>query len=658
MTTHDRLPSRRAKLHAEKIASLLSLGPIGKVLASHFEERVSAAPQSTGQTVWTHVSVIRDVLSERGGTIDGPMFDALYTRLEASGMAPLSKATLYGGAMGIAKRLMDDGAIPAFKVPRRYAHKAVLAATPPPRRMTDGIDPDTSVSDHQFLEAVVDFAYAELETWNRKRALAAEIAEAGRLAYQDMLPRLDESLGNKMDSGWAGALIRDRRAELARDSFPVDAMGLASFTYCYLFAQEALDGIPLTANAMARDGGLTPAERRYARRMKFVSGSYPGLFPSVLCPSQDEAAALAVLLAAAHVNAFSIAELRAGCLRPTENPNVYVLAWHKRRAGGAMHGLAFPEGEDLAADRQYDEVADPSITYDSATGEVSRILPDRGRAVRGRSVPAVIRLYKDGATALRRAMGYREDDPEAPLLLTRPDKMYPGEKAGNVYQPSLATLTRAVEEFRLRFAEARTDDIPGVAEARFTLKSIRVSAIHQHLRARRDPAAVQTTAQHKGPRATAYYLRHRESMQIHSEETRRIVDAMETAVRENNLVVGLAEAPPNVQDIGHGAACRDRYTGQMPGQREGRPCDFFIGCLTCERAVVVATPLNYARILRWRDHLLSSRRRHDEAPARWERWIAPQLRVIEDALADFPADVALAGKEMASRLRLDFGAVW
>lgn len=141
MTTHDRLPSRRAKLHAEKIASLLSLGPIGKVLASHFEERVSAAPQSTGQTVWTHVSVIRDVLSERGGTIDGPMFDALYTRLEASGMAPLSKATLYGGAMGIAKRLMDDGAIPAFKVPRRYAHKAVLAATPPPRRMTDASTP-------------------------------------------------------------------------------------------------------------------------------------------------------------------------------------------------------------------------------------------------------------------------------------------------------------------------------------------------------------------------------------------------------------------------------------------------------------------------------------------------------------------------------------
>jgi hypothetical protein len=649
----------------DDILKIEAMGPVGTLLARQFSERGSAAmSKRTAESLRYHTRVFGEVVGARD-TLDADALNTFYEFLETSSYSPATKQTLYKHGCGISRYLIDSKLIGHFRVPGRYRHAAVLSVTPPPRRVTDGVRlADTELTDDKMLNQIVSFAYEELEAWRHKRALAAVLATAAREAYRAVLEATKQAWPAhsfaRMDTTWADAVLAAHGSGLERHGFPTNGRDLASLAFCILFAHEHYNGIPRTVTEVRRlpDDQKIPGEVRYASMIIRVGSEFPGLFPSMLCPGQDEAAALAVLLAAAHVNADSVVAMKAACLKATRDPNVFVLAWHKARAGGEMEGLGFP---NRPANNSPDCEDNGAAEIDEKTGEMRRQILARGATDAVRSIPTAIRDYLKASAPLRAAMDMPDGPdgvphPDAKLLLVQPDKVQPGATG---FTCSARTLRRGVEAFAARLQERIVVAHSEASGFRIGLKSIRVSAIHQFRRSSGSMNATVIASQHASRDQTAYYLRHRDVMALNSEETRRIVNALDHAVRTGTLILVAADhRPTGAVDIGHGLTCRNRHDSQMPGQRPDLPCDFFLGCLSCERAIVVATPLNYARLARYREHLISSRQRRDQNPERWHRWVMPMLPVLEQALADFPPETAAEGTKLAARLRLDFGAIW
>ena len=296
-----------------------------------------------------------------------------------------------------------------------------------------------------------------------------------------------------------------------------------------------------------------------------------------------------------------------------------------------MDGLGFPIAPHIRRHEHADEDAgdvddDGAAEIDVSTGQLRRELAAHDVDHPDCSIPGAIQDYLHASASLRRGMGLPDGNDgqpqsEARLLLVQPDKMMP---TANGFICPARTLRRGVAAFATRFHVRIAAEHPGVSRLNVGLKAIRVSAINQFRRSSGSMDATVAMAQHASPSQTAHYLRNRDIMALNSEETRRIVIALEHAVRTRTLVlVAPDRTPAEAEDIGHGLACRSRANSAMPGQSQGHPCDFFLGCLSCERGIVIATALNCARLVRYREHLVSSQVRRAENRDRWDRWIAP-----------------------------------
>ncbi len=631
------------------------MGLVGAALAHQWVERSAAMPSRTAYNLRRNTVMLGEVV---GGAASFGLesLNAFHSFLEASEYSPTTKMNMYRGAVSIARHLMRTKVVPPFRTPRRYDAGAVQSVTPPPRRLLDAASGLTDgFSDSDALERVVRYAYMELEVWRSKRQMADALAEAAAPAYQEVLGTLavadrKSPNGVRMATDWVPAFVAGREELLQSLGFPSSPSDLAAFVYCMIYVRTAWGGIVRTAESILRSGPADErtGEARYvSMRRRFGRGQI-SLLISVSGPGLDEAAALAVLLAAAHVNANSIHSMKANCLKPTANPNMFVLAWSKPRAGGEMDGVGFPEAPE------------DGTVVDATGGEVRRTVSAKGAGRSMRSIPHAIRDYLKASEHLRAAMGMPDGvaglpHAEAPLLVAQSET----SKGENAFTFTKSTLNRAVDAFSERFAAWLEREAPGAGKFPVRLKTVRVSAIHHFRRSSGDMKATAVAAQHASRRTTAYYLRHRDTMALNSEETRRIADEIEKAVRTRTLAIVPADrAPSGAEEIGHGLACRDRMNSGMLGQREGRPCEFFLGCLSCERAIVVATPLNFALLLRYQEHLLASRSKREEDPLRWDKWVGPRLPVLEQALRDFPPEVAAEGERLAPRLKVEFGGIW
>ena len=308
----------------DDLKHVASMGAVGSFLVRQYGERVPVvASQRTAEALHYYTRVFGEVVGARE-TLDAESFNAFHAYLESSTYSPETKHSLYKHASGMARYLMQTGIVGHFRIPKRYPYGAVLAVTPAPRRLTDGADlAESGLSDSDILHKVVAAAYEELNVWRRKRAIATIISEAAAPAYRAILERLRLAWPNnsqvKMDLSWTEAILETYGPELQRLGYPVNRWHLASLAYCILFAREHYDGIPRTIGQVKRTPtqARVAGDARYAGMVTDIGMRYPAMFPSVLCPGQDEAAALAVLLAAAHVSADSAAAMKADCLKDT-----------------------------------------------------------------------------------------------------------------------------------------------------------------------------------------------------------------------------------------------------------------------------------------------------------------------------------------------------
>jgi hypothetical protein len=639
----------------EDLARLAAMGPVGTALARQWIERSAGMPTMTAYGLRRNMVLLGEVAG-RATSFGVDTLNAFHSFLEASDYSPTTKMGMYRGAASIARHLMRANVVQPFRTPRRYDAGAVQSVTAPPRRLLDGIQGKTDgFTDSDALERVVGFAYTELESWRAKRQLADALAEAATLAYQEVLGSLAAAdckspNGVRMATNWVPSFVSGREEILQSFGFQTSSTELAAFAYCMLFVRKACGGIVRTPEYVLRSGPADErtGEARYVSMRRRLRRSQISLLISVCGPGLDEAAALAVLLAAAHVNSNSIHSMKANCLKPTANPNMFVLAWTKPRAGGEMEGIGFPE------------IPEEETVEDAAGGDVRRTVSAKGVGRSLRSIPHAIRDYLDASAHIRKAMGMPDGVAGLPragahLLVAQSET----SKGNNAFPLTKSTLNRAVDAFSGRFAALLEQEVPGVGKFQVRLKTVRVSAIHHFRRSSGDLKATTVAAQHTSRRSTAYYLRHRDTMALNSEETRRIADEIEKAVRTRTLVIVPADRTPHgAEEIGHGLTCRDRIDSGMPGQREGRPCEFFLGCLSCERAIVVATPLNFALLQRYHGYLLASGSKRDEDPLRWDKWVSHRLPVLEQSLRDFPPEVAAEGERLAPRLKVEFGGIW
>jgi hypothetical protein len=634
----------------DDLRQVAALGPVGALIAQDFADATSGVPLATLRVSRGHARKLGFVVGHMP-TFDASVLNAFHQHLEGTAHSPTHKLGAYQYAAACASRLMAGGSIRAFRIPRRYHAGRVASVTPPPKRMIDGAVGLAGVTDGDLLEAVVEFAYAELDAWRRKRRLGEALADAARPAYEDVLTRIEASgkhapLGVFMDASWIAGLRERHGAEMDAFGLPSDVGTLVAFAYCLLYTLDHHGGMVRTWDAVYRmmEDGPLPGQRRFAYARRRIGKLRAELLVSMVGPGLAEMSALSVLLAAAHVNSESVLQLRADCLKATANPDMFVLSWTKGRSGGAMPGLGFPGGEAP----EEDAVAP------------QRILSAKGAGSRERSIPFAVRDYLRASARFRAALGLPDGDgglPDfrAPLLLAQSIASKPGEELIH----SRVTVKRHITAFGERFSKHMAEARPGFGRVTVALARVRVSAINHFHRSSGSLKATAFAAQHISPKTTAHYIRHRETLDANAEEIRRISTQFEAAVRSDTLVlVGEDSAPAGTVDVGHGMSCTDRLWGGMPGQKAGSPCEFFVGCLSCEKAVVVATPLNHARLAKYRDHLHASRDRRDENPERWDRWIAPRLTVLDAALRDFPAETAKTGMQLSQRLRIEFGAIW
>jgi hypothetical protein len=210
---------------SSNLRRVAAMGPVGAALVKQCEERTANTTSSESvHSIRHNTRVFGEVV---GGmtSLDAEAMNVFHAFLEASNYKPRTKHGLYTSACAAIRYLISTRVIPQFKVPLRYKLGAVLAVTPPPPRLLDGINLRSGdISDADLLSRVVEFAYSELDIWRQKRRVAVALISAVRPAYERVLHKLDV-LGEKpslaaMAIDWAPAFLADHRDELKRLASP------------------------------------------------------------------------------------------------------------------------------------------------------------------------------------------------------------------------------------------------------------------------------------------------------------------------------------------------------------------------------------------------------------------------------------------------------
>jgi hypothetical protein len=207
---------------------------------------------------------------------------------------------------------------------------------------------------------------------------------------------------------------------------------------------------------------------------------------------------------------------------------------------------------------------------------------------------------------------------------------------------------------RVKFERALHRFIATHKLSRFSLGTLRSSALTALYRSSGDLRAVKAMANHASISTTAGYVLGPEvavqnSLRVAALQSALLghVEVPTQAPPSTPASPAPLEAPPPSAAVSmFGFSCKDPFSGLAPGTRRGELCTNFLACLTCPNAIIPTDVATLARLLHARDHLQAAAAHIH--PARWAAIYAPQLRILEeDLLTHFPA----SERPSAERLR-------
>lgn len=228
------------------------------------------------------------------------------------------------------------------------------------------------------------------------------------------------------------------------------------------------------------------------------------------------------------------------------------------------------------------------------------------------------------------------------------DRLFLFKSAFGVTALSSNSVKKMVEAFCERH------DLP-----RFSLASIRPGVLSAFYRATGSLSRVKSIANHANLSTTVRYVQTPEVEAQHRSRIANLQHAFlghieKAGTPEPKCSASEQEAlsrvvPRGEVDSMFGFSCKDPCAGVAPGTRCGELCTNYMGCLICPNAVIPPEPRMLARLLQARDHL-----RAEAAaihPARWEKFYAPQLRILEeDILPRFDSQLLAAARPLAAQL--------
>lgn len=194
-------------------------------------------------------------------------------------------------------------------------------------------------------------------------------------------------------------------------------------------------------------------------------------------------------------------------------------------------------------------------------------------------------------------------------------------------------------------------DKPRALLPNFAPVLFRGSVATEHYRAAGgDIRVAQAVLNHARPDTTDLYVRGPETQRLQESTVAHLQSLMVAWIiggRPAGSAATLTAPGRNAEAFGY--LCANPLTGVAVGAIPGRLCPRFGGCLTCPGLVIPIDAEHLARILQAKCALESARERI--APDRWQLLYAPSHRIlIEDILADFPADLYAAAESIIPTL--------
>lgn len=633
-----------------RLRSLAATSAVAALIVEQHVIRVSGASSDQTVSKWNTGSYVFGAFVATYGRLDSSTFEAFYECLENSGMAAVTKKNYWKFARTHANDLMSRGRVPRFRVPHRYTNARIKAATPPPPNLSDGLAPGVvGISDGDLLTKVIGWSYGQLDRWDRLRAIGQEIVSASAGSFRAAEGQAEIGFRRiSMPQDWIAAFVESRQDEFVDLGVPTEPNSLSALAFCLSYAAKRFDGVPLTVTQAEASGDETTLGKVYRNRIGRIGMTAPGLCTTMMVPGYEQAAALAILLAASMVNPTSILTMGHDCLQSSQQAGVSILTWTKPRAGGELPGIGLTNPDEADDDED-----GPDVTRD-ADGLRSRAFRNRGGQAPTWSIINAVERYRLAATPLYRRM-LPSNAFSSRLLLAQPTKAHLDKDPEVI---SVESLCRSVKAAAARCAVDLAHSDPRLAGLTFTLRAVRTSATQDHNRRSGSVEKTKNVAQHRNAGTTAGYLEHPELRAASTARTRAIQDLIVAATRTGTLVVASEQAPADIEQIGHGIGCRDRMAGIALNERAGRACEAFLCCLACPNGIVLATPLSFGLLSRLRDHLSAPGERRLREPERYDLWVRPAIELATRAMAEFPPAIAVEGASLSARLNIDFGGVW
>lgn len=492
-------------------------------------------------------------------------------------------------------------------------------------------------TDKQLLRLFLDYCWVEIEQSWLKFSRRAQLAAIAR-------PHLDDS---HYVTGWGRGRggpedgrrgQRDINQPWVTECLHTVMKGSATFqekryyrdlAWLLSYVEDYLDGIPEHISHLHN----LPMLGRYEASMARIGGVAEA--SAFFFPTCRELSPFYAVFAAAHVNPMSIHDIRVDHLRMSDDPAWATLGFDKPRAGGEVVGPTFPIG---------------------------------GR--NARTIPRAFEKLKAYTEPIRERLSMNDPRRRALFLCRLRRVRRDGFLDQATYDMLQVEFTKLVE----RFWKYVGPDNMGVRPFYFSASNVRASAIVQaHQDGGMDLEQTRILTRHRSRRTTTPYVDRKDVRAGMVAEVRKGMEALEQWVRTTQLPVIRAEVaailealqlpdtPENREvaiaylegdlGLGHGMDCRDPTKGPQRF-RDGNRCDYLVGCWTCQQCIIITTPLNWARIRGYLDHLIA------HAPTlkarnmvRWRLLYEPQLNLLEQVLADCPPEIERKGRGLLLRLK-------
>jgi len=577
------------------------LGLLAKLLRNEFAEWAPVQERKTAMDRFRLLGIFLDFAATGAiGTLPSLSRGTMSIYADHIALRPVGKQSthyaIYQALANHVRRMHDSGKIEKFRIPRRFS-RAWTESEPVPT-LSELVAPNAAIGNEGkvLLREILEFAWSKIrETLRRIRAANQAAADA------------------------SGLLTRKRFGSLVS------------------YIDERFDGIPKSEwDAVARG---QPEFTEYRCAIRFHGGTRQ--VATHLGPDVRTLVPFAVVFAAADINPHSILKLKIGDLKETNRPGWRKLDWEKTRAGGEIDGLEWPVGGTNAA-----------------------------------TVPRAFDALREITERFRRSAG--DQHAQAAFLAWAPSPGRARVKPPLIRVPTHSMLLYEFRNFRADFLEAHPKWIGADGKHPvFALENIRATAINVlHADLGQDTESTRVATRHRHKSTTARYLRHPEHAAAREGAIRDSQEQMVAWAREHDVNVILAK-PDSVADalkieaseallwideaknaVGNGFQCRNPLNSPMLGQARGRLCTYFIGCFACANNIIIATPLNAARLILWHSHVEAARpRMAADNITRWNLIYEPQIAAIAAALDDFPADVLVKGRRLAEQLRIPFPTV-